>query len=111
VYGVVSIKISNLRCGEGSTFTCNAFYSVAHTAGGSFISQGIQAMCAPSYTSLMNACEKKDSYVDVEITQTEAVFQVEGYANSEEDDFCSSSSTSLCNTYTCHGDRNAGTVW
>jgi hypothetical protein len=107
---MVFIKISDLRCGEGGTFTCNAFYSVAHPAVGGYIDPGIQAMCAPSYTVLMNACEKKGGYVDVEITQTEAVFQVEGYTNSEEDDSCSSSSTSLYNTYACHGNCNPESV-
>jgi hypothetical protein len=46
----------------------------------------------------MNACKKKGGYVDVEIEQTEAVFQVEEYADSEEDDSSSRSSASLCNT-------------
>lgn len=107
-YGVVAVKITNLMCGSGGTFTCNAFYSVAHTAAGSYIGPGIQAMCAPSYSRLIAACEEKGGVIDVEIDQTEAVFQVEGYANSEEDDSCSSTSTSLCTTYTCHGNCNPG---
>lgn len=107
-YGVVAIMITNLMCGSGGTFTCNAFYSVAHTAAGSYIGPGIQTMCAKSYSSLIAACEEKGGVIDVEIDQTEAIFQVEGYANSEEDDSCSSTSTSLCTTYTCHGDCNPG---
>ncbi|KAJ5168093.1 uncharacterized protein N7482_003687 [Penicillium canariense] len=107
-YGVVAVKITNLMCGEGGTFTCNAFYSIAHTAAGSYIGPGIQAMCAESYSSLIAACDEKGGVMDVKIDQTDAIFQVEGYANSEEDDSCSSTSTSLCATYTCHGNCNPG---
>lgn len=107
-YGVVSIKITELMCGSGGTFRCSAYFSVMHTAAGSYIGPGIQAMCAPSYSALMRACGEKGGVVDVKVDQTDANFRVEGYANSAEDDHCSSTSTSLCTTYTCHGNCNPG---
>jgi hypothetical protein len=30
-YGVMAIKISNVMCGAGGSFRCNAFFSIVHT--------------------------------------------------------------------------------
>lgn len=78
---------------------------VTHTAAGSYIGLGNQAMCAKSYSILIAACEEKGAVIDVKIDQTDDIFC---YANSEEDNSCSSPSTSQCTTYTCCGNCNPG---
>ncbi|KAJ5727464.1 hypothetical protein N7493_005284 [Penicillium malachiteum] len=82
VYSIAAIKITNVACGANGDLVCTGFWGIVHTAAGSYIGPGIKAMCAESYDSLVNACDKKGGLEKVKIIQTGKSFGVYGFANS-----------------------------